>query len=359
MPPQRQFSRVDTLDLKLQISKKLGRQKAEKYFFNLRRLLNLKLSKMEFDRFCFSIMGKENVGLHNLLIRSILSNACFSHGPPSRHATTGNSRSTITSNGQFSDILPVSPRKGRSITSRDRRLNDRPSPLGPHGKMPSGNVMEFTNSCDVQRSREQQSAPELISIGSKALLEVLSVEDGEEVEQVRGSPSIQSRSPIRAPLGIVLNSGGLNRRALPNRYASILHLAKSEVHECCRISSMLPDMLSLRKCLERKLETEGLDLSVDYVNLLNHALDAYLKKMIKPCLELARSRSGNNNFSGTRGNFQHGINGLWHGEDVRNSSQCYSASMTDFRVAMQSNPRVLGVCWPVQLEKICIYSSEE
>ncbi|KAL0929215.1 hypothetical protein M5K25_001159 [Dendrobium thyrsiflorum] len=100
----------------------------------------------------------------------------------SRHATTGNSQSTITSNGQFNDILPVSPRKNRSITIRDRRLNDHPSPLGPHRKMPSGNVMEFSNSCDVQRSREKQSAPELISIGSKALLEVVSMEDVEEVE---------------------------------------------------------------------------------------------------------------------------------------------------------------------------------
>lgn len=339
MPPQRQFSRVDTLDLKLQIIKKLGRQKSEKYFFNLRRLLNLKLSKMEFDKFCFTIMGKENVRLHNLFIRSILSNACFSHGPPSRHAATGNSLSTITSNGQFSDILPVSPRKGRSITSRDRRLNDRPSPLGPHGKMASGTVMEVTNSCDVQRSREQQSAPELISIGSKALLEVLSVEDGEEVEQVRGSPSVQSRSPIRAPFGITFSSKGLNGRTLPTGYASLLHLAKSDVSECCRISSMLPDMMSLRKRLECKLETEGLDLSVDCINLLNHGLDVYLKKMIKPCLELARSRYGNSN--------------------LRNSSQYYSASMADFKVAMQSSPRLLGVDWPVQLEKICIYSLEE
>lgn len=359
MPPQRQFSRVDTLDLKLQMIKKLGRQKAEKYFFNLRRLLNLKLSKMEFDKFCFSIMGKENVRLHNLFIRSILSNACFSHGPPVRHAATGHSRSTITSNGQFSDIFPLSPRKGRSITSRDRRLNDRPSPLGPHGKMPSGNVMEATNSCDVQRSREQQSAPELISIGSKALLEVVSVEDGEEVEQVRGSPSVQSRSPIRAPLGIALNSKGLQCTPLSSGCASLFHLAKSDVLECCQISSMLPDMLSLRKRLEPKLETQGLDLSVDYIHLLNHGLDAYLKKILRPCLELARSHSGNKNLSGLRSNFQHGINSLWHGEDVRNFSQLYSASMADFKAAMQSNPWLLGVDWPVQLEKICIYSSEE
>lgn len=366
MPTKRQFSRVDTLDLKLQIVKKLGRQKAEKYFFNLRRLLNLKLSKMEFDKFCFSIMGKETVRFHNFFIRSIISNACFSHEPPSRHIATGYSRSTITSNGRFNDILSMSPQKGRYISSRDHRLNDRPSPLGPHGKISTGNVVEFTNSCDVQRSREQQSAAEMISIGSKALLEVASVEDGEEVEQVRCSPSIQSRSPVRAPLGTGLIVGGLYCRDTSSCYAPFLPLGKSEVPEFCRTTSMLPDMSSLGKRLSRRLEIEGLGLSVDYITSLNNGLDAYLKRMIKPCLELARSRRGNNKSRGTKNNigvtsnnFQLGVNGLWHGEDMQSSSQCYSASMLDFKVAMQSNPQLLGVDWPVQLEKICIYSSED
>ncbi|KAK8941136.1 hypothetical protein KSP39_PZI010705 [Platanthera zijinensis] len=366
MPAKRQCSRVDTMSLKLQIVKKLGRQKAEKYFFNLRRLLNLKISKMEFDKFCFSIMGKETVRFHNFFIRSIISNAFFPHGPTSRHTATGHSRSTITSNGQFNGILSLSPRKGRSISSRDCRLNDRPSPLGPHGKILSGNVVEFTNSCDVQRSREQQSAAEMVSIGSKALLEVASVEDGEEVEQVRCSPSIQSRSPVRAPLGIGLNVGSLYRRDTPGFYVSFLHTGKSEVPELCRTSSMLPDMPSLGKRLAHRLETERLGLSVDYITSLNNGLDAYLKRMIKPCLELARSRSGknnsslsNNNLSVTSNNFQMGVNGLWHGEDMRSSNHCYSASMADFRVAMQSNPQLLGVDWPVQLEKICIYSLDD
>ncbi|KAG0463553.1 hypothetical protein HPP92_019622 [Vanilla planifolia] len=247
MPPRRPFSRIDTLDLKSLIVKRIGLQKAEKYFFNLKRFLNLKLSKLEFNKFCYGILGRENIRLHNLLIRSLLNNACFSHGPPNRQAATGHSQNTKTSNGKFGDIFQLSPQKGRSITSRDRRLHDRPSPLGPHGKMICGHVTEVTNSCDVQRSRDRQSAPELISIGSKALLEVASVEDGEEVEQVRASPSVQSRSPIRAPLGIGRNDRGHSYRDSHSSFASVQRSAKFEVPEYCRNSYVLPDLVSLQK----------------------------------------------------------------------------------------------------------------
>lgn len=75
MPTCKQFSRIDTAELKSQLYRKLGHQRAEKYFYNLKRLLNLRLSKLEFEKLCYSIIGKENLALHNLFIRSILSNA--------------------------------------------------------------------------------------------------------------------------------------------------------------------------------------------------------------------------------------------------------------------------------------------
>ncbi|PKA65938.1 hypothetical protein AXF42_Ash010347 [Apostasia shenzhenica] len=359
MPLQRQLPRVDTLGLKSHIFKKLGRQKAEKYFFNLNRFLNLKLSRMEFEKLCYHVLGKENIHLHNFFIRSILSNACFSHGPPSRQAATGHSRNSKSSNEKLGDIFPLSPRKGRpwSNTSHDLRFNDHQSPLGPLAKLPSGNVTEVANSYDVQRS--QQCGPEVISIGSKVFLEVASVEDGEEVEQVRGSPSVQSRSPLRAPLGIGLTASGFNHRSLRSCYASLLRLPKPEMRECCGISSMLPDMDSLKKHLEHKLQSDGLCLSVDYANLLNHALDAYLKSVIKPCLDLARARSGKKSLSRANERFQHGINGSWPEEDARRSNQCYSATLVDFKVAMQLNPQLLGVGRSFQLDKIVRCSSND
>lgn len=353
MHSRSQFSRIDTLELKSQIFRKLGRQKAENYFYNLKKLLNLKLSKLEFEKLLYSTIGKENLALHNLFIRSILTNACLSHGPPSKQTTTGHSRNTKMSNGHFGDFFPVSPRKGRSVNSRDRRFTDRPSPLGPHGKIPNVNVQEVTNSCDLQRSREQQSAPEVISIGSKALLEVVSVEDGEEVEQVRGSPGVQSRSPVTAPFG--LSFGSLPRKTFYNGPAAVFSLSKPNASETCHTSCELPDAKTLRKRLEAKLEDQGLRISVDSVNLLNHGLDAYLKRLIKPCMDLARSRCSNDSLYRTNGNFNCNVNGIWHDEHAQRAHQPHSASLLDLQVAMESNHQLLGGDWPIQLEKICSF----
>ncbi|KAJ6805479.1 uncharacterized protein M6B38_152395 [Iris pallida] len=357
MPSRPQFPRIDTKELKTKIFKKLGRQKAEKYFHNLNRLLNLKLSKLEFEKFCYNIFGRENLALHNLFIKSILSNACLSHGPPSKQTATGHSRNTKASNGHFGNMFPLSPQKGRSVNSRDRRFTDRLSPLGPHGKVHSGNAQEVTNSCDIQRSRGQQSAPELISIGSKAFLEVGSVEDGEEVEQVRGSPGVQSRSPVTAPLG--LSFGSLPRKALHNGSSASFGFPKPNIPETCSRSYELPDTRALMKRLEGKLEHEGLGLSVDCVNLLNHGLDAYLKRLMRPCIELARSRCTNNQIRQVNGNSNNGTNGMWHEEHVQISNQGFSASLLDFQVAMDLNRQLLGGHWPIQLEKICSYQMSE
>lgn len=354
MAPRSHYSRIDTLELKSQIFRKVGRQRAEKYFYNLQKLLNLKLSRLEFEKSLYSTIGKENVALHNLLIKSILTNACLSHGPPSKQTTTGHSRNTKTSSGHFKDMFPVSPRKGRSVNSRDRKFSDRPSPLGPHGKISNGHFQEVTNSCDPQRSRDQQSAPEVISIGSKALLEVASVEDGEEVEQVRGSPGVQSRSPVTAPFG--LNFGCLPHRTLYSASTAVSSLSKLGSTGTCYSSCELPDTRFLRKRLEAKLENQGLSVSMDCVNLLNHGLDAYLKRLIRPSLDLARSRCSSKSIKQANDNFNCSTNGVWCAEHEQKANQSHAASLLDFQVAMESNPQLLGGDWPVQLEKICSFT---
>ncbi|XP_008792669.1 uncharacterized protein LOC103709216 [Phoenix dactylifera] len=357
MPSYKQFSRIDTMELKSQLFKKLGRQKAEKYFYNLKRLLHLKLSKLQFDKLCYSTIGKENVAIHNMFIRSILGNACLALGPPSKETVTGNSRTSKLSS--FRDTFPTSPQRGRSISTRDHRFSDRPKPLGPYAKMPPRHVQEVTNSCDLQRSHEQQSARELISIGSKALLEVASVEDGEEVEQARASPSVQSRSPVRSPLGIPKTAGALPRKTFSSGFAAGFHLSNSYVPESCHSSSELTDTRSLRKQLEHKLKVEGFGLSVDCTNLLNNGLDAFLKRLIKPCMDLARARCSNRRISQTNGRIFPGINGMWQEEQVQGSNQRYYVSLLDFWVAMELNPQLLGGDWPVQLEKTCSHLLEE
>ncbi|KAK6125243.1 hypothetical protein DH2020_040987 [Rehmannia glutinosa] len=289
MPGDRHCPRIDTIELKLHIERRLGQQKAEKYFNLLNKYFSHRLGKSEFDKLCIGLLGRENTSLHNGLIRAIIKNACSANAPPPK----------------------------RTPTVRDRRSKDRPSPLGPNGK---AHIVAGEDS--VLKVQEQQSATEILSLGSRPPVEVTS-EEGEEVEQIAISPGIHSRTPLKAPLGISLNSKG-TRKVLSHGFSPLTDL------DTCYNNTMLPDTSSLRKKLEQKLGMDGLNVSTYCVNLINNGVDMFLKRLLKPCLDLAASRS-----------------------------ECTSVSMTDFEVAMQSNPRVLGEDWPVLLEHVAFRASED
>jgi hypothetical protein len=182
-------------------------------------------------------------------------------------------------------------------------------------------------------------------------VEVASVEDGEEVDQMAGSPSVQSRSPVTAPLGISMNFG--SRKALSNASLCNNHLKRT-----CLNSGELPDTRSLRSRLEQKLEMEGISASLDCVNLLNNGLDAYLKRLIEPCMALAGSRHGKEYLKKASGQFIPGLNEMLPGKYMQRETKSVYASMLDFRVSMESNPQILGEDWPTQLEKISLQGFE-
>ncbi|KAL2551641.1 hypothetical protein Fot_05260 [Forsythia ovata] len=349
MPGDRHCFRLDTSKLKLQIERRLGRQKAEKYFNLLNRFISLRLNKREFDKLCIGLLGRENISLHNGLIRAILKNASVAKTPPPKCGKAQTPLNVKVPNGYQSslqsicrDTFPQSPRKGRTLTPRDRKFKDRPSPLGPHGK--THNV-----ACEdsMPKVQEQQSATELLSLGSRPPVEVTSVEDGEEVEQSAGSPGIYSRSPLRAPLGISLNAGG-TRKVLLN---------ESTPSENCCTTMELPDTSSLRKRLEHKLKTEGLNVSTDCAGLLNNGLDVFLKRLIKPCLDISASRSEHQLPDKVYHQNVSVINKMGS-TYVKKPNRSFSVSMPDFQVAMESNPRILGEDWPVQLAKVSMRASE-
>lgn len=353
MPASQLPTQIESLELKCQIERKLGSQAAEKYFSLLNRFLSLKLGKSQFDKFCIDTLGRENIGLHNQLIRVILKNSCFPESAPSKESKTGGSLNVKVANGYqrsslqslCRDVFSQSPRKGRTL--RDRKFRDRPSPLGPLGKVHSAACED-----SVPKIHEQQSASELLSFGSRPPGEVISVEDGEEVDQAAGSPGIHSRSPVRAPLGVCINMKG-TKKARYNEPASASYA------ETCYSRGELPDNGSLRNRLEQKLEKEGLKVSMDCVNLLNTGLDVYLKRLIKPCLESAGSRSGHKSINREHGEFILGLNGLQPVRYLQKQTRCTVASILDFRVAMELNPQILGEDWPVQLEKVCMRAAEE
>lgn len=317
MPADRHFMRLDILEIKSHIERKLGAAKSDKYFSLLTRYLSLKISKSEFDRLCIGTIGRENVRLHNRLLRSIIKNACLSKTPPPKEPKVdGFERGKVPNGYQRSCLqslckdIPQSSRKGMTPALRDCKLKDFPSPLGPRGKSHSIACQD-----SVPKIQEQLSTNELFSLGSRP---PGSVEDGEEVDQAAGSPSIYSRSPVKAPLGIPINGKGTPK---------LLHKSSTDAYYTgiCQNHGELPDAYSLRKRLEKKLEMEGLKVSVDCANLLNNGLDVFMKRLIKPCLELAGSRSGHKHSS-------------------------FSASILDFQVATELNPQILGNDWPSQLE---------
>ncbi|XP_040940067.1 uncharacterized protein [Gossypium hirsutum] len=245
------FFRIDTFELKSQIVRKIGRIKTEEYFNILTRFLSLRIGKPKFHKLCIDTIRRENIRRHNNLMRSIVRNASLSKTPPSMEnkfeaflsvkASNGSQRSNLQS---LCKDFPQSPRKSRTLNLRDRKLRDRSIPLGLHGSSHNNTTYEDA----IRKVQEQQSATELLSSGSRPRS---SIKDGEEVDQAMRSLSTYSRSP-----GELLNSGSLKKRS------------------------------------EQKLEMEGLNITMDCANLLNKSLDVYMKRLIKPYLELACLRSG-------------------------------------------------------------------
>lgn len=308
-------SRVDTSALKLQIEKKFGHERSKKYLNLLTRYLSRYINKSEFDKLCVNLIGRENVRLHNLLIQAIVKNASVAKSPPPKEREK---------EAEVTLAFPQSLRKRRTQHTRDPKFKDRPSPLGLNGSKATIIV------CEVQK---QQS---------------ISLEDGEEVEQASGSSSIYSRSPVTAPIGISIN-GKEPRKVLRNGSTF------SSPTDFCLSNGELPDTNSLKIRLEKKLEIEGLKISTDCVGLLNSSLDAYLKKLIEPCVQLASSRAGDERHK----QVVSGLNGFSPVRYVRKPSGPVAASLLDFRVVMETSPSRLGLDWPEKFEKVCLRVSDQ
>ncbi|KAM7459687.1 hypothetical protein LguiA_036681 [Lonicera macranthoides] len=405
--------RIDVAELKAQLAKKIGPERSKRYFYYLNRLLSQKLGKIEFDRLSVRVLGRENLPLHNQLIRSILRNACNAKSPPPIHelgpaksAGVVGKGSTIVgydqeqrgsmnqhmgpsvwSNGS---ILPISPRKGRS-NIRDRKLRDRPSPLGINGKADSayhhstatedsglktlaenGNLSPSDYLRLVQHNQGLAERPDNertylkksvnAPFTSQSKLGIGVVEDGEEVEQAKYLNV--SRSPLLAPLGIPLCSASVGgaRKALP----------VSSIGEYVNYfdNGGLFDNEMLRKRMEQIAAAQGLgEVSLECASILNSTLDVYLKQLITSCIELIRARSGpeSTNYPvHEQGKF---INGMWPSNRSYNGRgpphilqeqrPCYSISLLDFKVAMELKPQQLGDDWPLLLEKICMHAFKE
>uniref|UniRef100_A0A7N0UKW3 Transcriptional coactivator Hfi1/Transcriptional adapter 1 n=1 Tax=Kalanchoe fedtschenkoi TaxID=63787 RepID=A0A7N0UKW3_KALFE len=346
---------ASTADMKSEIQRRVGVKHADHYFLILGRFLSSKMSKSNFDRLCIRLIGRENLSLHNRFIYTILKNARLAQecqvkkrrvvGPLSLHLDDGYQGSCLQS--LCKDGFPVSPRRERTPTPRGRKFRDKLSPLGPLGKTP--NVLSEDSPSKVL---EQPGATELLSPGSRPPPEINSVEDGEEVEQTAGSPGVRSRSPITAPFGICIN-GRRSKKLLSNDSSPGIFT------DTCLYLGELPDTNSLRQRMEKKVKAEGLDVSMDFINCLNYGIDIFLKRLISPTLEMARSKSKKAVHQQELSRMVPGLNVIWPTPYPNKPIESVTASALDFRVALELNPAILGDDWPILLENISFQASED
>ncbi|XP_072961923.1 uncharacterized protein [Typha angustifolia] len=418
MPPPLlpQHSRINLNGLKSQIARKLGPERAKQYFRYLNQLLAQKLSKQEFSKYCLFVLGRENIPLHNRLIHSILKNALLAKSPPqplhekpiwenSRAAgkktsekDDGSNQSPAPSmllNGWSNGgILLRSPRKVRS-GMQDRRIKDSTISLGSNGlagsKVHQAIVLEnqtvtengILGRSDLKRPvlhhrdkpfEQPAKRPRLdnILLNDQAFvhnnrLDKVSVTDDEkEVEQ--SNKTYFNRGYLQALLGIPFcpASVGGARRSWPL-------LNKSSVNNSD--SGELCDTEVLKSRMERIAKGHGLgEVTLDCANLLNKALDTYLKCLIRSCVDLIGARSGHQSAENPVDKQQCQVNRhnrIWPGNQMYVQSNSRSSngknklegphlmSLQDFRIAMEFNPQQLGEDWPSLLEKICLHSCEE
>ncbi|CAF2113995.1 hypothetical protein Bca4012_096103 [Brassica carinata] len=322
-----QDERINLGELKGHIVKKIGVERSKRYFYHLSRFLSQKLTKSEFDKTCSRLLGRENLSLHNRLIRSILRNATVSsksplpahlttkpvaNGPEQRESLAPNHSDHVCSNGVRSGV--------RKRKMRDSPVEQPACRLGGAADEIDGEFLRPVAKPRIPLCKEQE-------------------------EQVRVA---LSASPLVAPIGIQFcSAGGSRRRRVP---VSTSADAMSSYE-----SGGLAETEVLRKRMESIAVAQGLEgVSTECANTLNAMLDVYLKKLIRSCVDLVGGRSTDGRGQGLFKK-QQSQKSVQIQTPVRRQDEQHSAvTLLDFRTAMELNPHQLGENWPTLVERISI-----
>ncbi|KAG0495451.1 hypothetical protein HPP92_000204 [Vanilla planifolia] len=236
------------------------------------------MSKADFNRLCLQVLGRQNIPLHNQLIRSILKNAYLGKTPPAFvdrcvlklngairkkplqvndsasqfYITTTNSLIQCNGNGI---LCPCDWR--RPLQNHQGRVAEQPT------KKPRNEVSSL---CDQ------------IPIYVKNLIEPVAKEDGEKTKE--NSDVNYRRTRLQPPLGI---------HFCPALVSLIQRFGLSPIRD--RGRDDLYHSKDLRNWMEKITKLYGLGVTLDCANFLNSALDIFLKRLIRSSFELAGAKS--------------------------------------------------------------------
>lgn len=389
-PPLPEQARVNTGDLRSQLVKRVGLERAERYFRFLGRLLSDKLSKPEFNKLCLVTLGRENLPLHNQVIHSILKNAVGAKAPPPPQAAAKFNSSLASAANQprvgwaNGGLLPPSPRKRSGV----RRISDQqiPFPIARENSVPLPPLLHHGEDRAIMENgdfglydsktkrppQHQQGGP-IDQPAKPVWMEKMS---SHELASARSKNPVEvgrfnsSRFPLRAPLGIPFCPASVGGAQMP------LPLPASSGVGGNYVGSELSHSEVISRRIETIVQAQGLGgVTMDGANLLKKGLDAYLKGLIRSSVELVGVKSGEGQVMQQQVYKKQPhikpVNGVWSGnhmhvqnsvelmEGMAKSRNQFAMSLQDFRVAMELNPRQLGEDWPLLLEKICVSSFEE
>ncbi|XP_037479634.1 uncharacterized protein LOC119356756 [Triticum dicoccoides] len=400
-PPQQQQQqngRIDLRELKAQMEKRLGPDRSRRYFGYLSGYLSQKLSKPDFDKMCLLTLGRENLRLHNRLIRAVLYNVYQAQCPPpppdvGRSVGPSGKKGSQAAgllNSCNGDARLLQVQGSRSMGAlQDHQLKDRLKHMGPNGRVEAvashtqvvhgGSAVTENgalSSLELKRSLSFQQCEAAEPLAKHLRVDQLLPENALRqrriVSDAAGHSAQMAKSPVRAPLGIPFCSAsvGGSRKLLP----PAVNAGEDHFSSCYEQGQLLNTEV-LRKRMEKTAETLGLaGVTMDCAELLNNGLDSYLKNLIRSSVELKGADVRRDARKGASyKQHAHGkqINGVWLPNQVQMQSSSGQSDATndsrsqhlisahDFSVAMQLNPQQLGEDWPVLLEKICLRPSEE
>lgn len=327
MQPPNQCSRVNLSELKAQLFKRLGPERSVQYFDCLNRLLSLRLSKFEFDNLCMKLLGKENLALHNQLIRGVLQNACSAKIPPHMRVHS----------------------KGPCISAANGPLHLRKNLTTFLGLNGEGNLVSLSRNPVNKISNGVLENGSLKSCESQKPLQ--------HHQELRGGTFVSGYKRVKSQALVVEEENNVhkfNRSQLQVPVRNLFHPVTVRNRNQCSVlydSDSLLGTKSLREQMQHIAADQGLEgVTLDCAKLLNLGLNSYLKTLIASCIQLARTRSTSKlkNLQGDELQWK-----LGSGISLQEERSRSLITLLEMKAAIELRSQV-GEDWPLLVEKISV-----